>query len=352
MTDLIVRGRYQIVPEGAPDSKPKGHQRVTNFAKKLEDGYTLTAWKQRNVLVGAAQRTDIIAATIAAGDDKKELDRLAEAALDAAKANVGRETGTALHSLTEQVDAGMTVDMPSPIKEDLAAYSACLDSLGVTIKRMEEIVVIPDLNLAGRFDRLVDIMGTTYVMDLKTGADLSYSWLSIAIQLALYARATTIYHPGVVDIALGDTAPSHEPMPTVDQRRALVVHLPAGKATATPYWVDLSIGRKGIDLTKAVLGWRATKGTAEVAVNPQAAMREYVVARVAAIVDAGYGADVAARWPDDVATLKASSDHSEREYDEILEVCTVVEGLHEMPFPACGDPRVRQPVKASRKAAK
>ena len=35
MAPLIVRGRYQIVPEGA--DKPKAYTRVTNFAKKLED---------------------------------------------------------------------------------------------------------------------------------------------------------------------------------------------------------------------------------------------------------------------------------------------------------------------------
>ena len=342
MTDLVRNGRYQIIPEG--ETKPRPMTRVTNFAGKASDEYSLTKWKQRNVLVGAAQRTDIVAATLAANGDKKELDRLAEAALDAAKANVGRETGTALHSLTEQVDAGMTVDMPSPIKEDLAAYSACLDSLGVTIKRMEEVVVIPDLNLAGRFDRLVEIMGKTYVMDLKTGADLSYSWLSIAIQLALYASAKTIYHP--------DTA-THEPMPTVDQRRALVIHLPAGKGVATPYWVDLSIGRKGIRVVQDVLGWRSTKGAAEIAVNPRTEMREYVVKRVAVIVDEGYGADLAARWPGDVPTLKTFCSHTEAEFDLILEACVVVEGLCGMSFPVVEDPRVLdQPTTTKQKAEK
>jgi hypothetical protein len=343
MTDLVVRGRYQIVPEGG--EKAVAHTRVTNFAKKLEDGYTLTAWGKRMVLVGAAQRTDIIASTLAAGDDKRKLDALTESAMDAAKANVRRETGTALHSLCEQVDAGMTVDMPSPWREDVEAYTACMQSIGASVSRMEEVVVLPDLKLAGRFDRLVKIRGTTYVMDIKTGANLSYSWLSIAIQLALYAEAATIYDP--------DTH-KHEPMPRVNQERGLVIHLPAGEARAVPYWVDLAEGRRGIDLTRSVLAWRSTKGVAEpVAVRrtdeiakamdtqevPPSNMREYVVARVRAIVDAGHGADLATHWPFDVPTFKASDAHTDAQYAEILGACIVVEGRNQMPFSEISDPR-------------
>lgn len=338
MTDLVVRGRYQIVPEG--ESKPKAHTRVTNFAKKLEDGYTLTAWKQRSVLVGAAQRSDIIAATLAAGDDKRKLDELAEQAMDAAKANVRRETGTALHTLTEQHDSGMVVDMPSPWREDIDAYAACLADLGAKVVRMEEVVVIPDLNLAGRFDRLVDIGGTTYVMDLKTGADLSYSWLSISIQLALYARAATIYNP-----AFG----THEPMPAVDQKRAVVVHLLPGEAKATAYWIDLEVGRRGIDVTQTIMRWRKTKGVESVASAPVVDLRAYVVAHVQSIIAAGFGTELGDRWPFDVPTLKASDDHTEAQLDEILEACWTVEGLHEMPFLAESDPRVRDQSKSQQK---
>jgi hypothetical protein len=175
-------------------------------------------------------------------------------------------------------------------------------------------------------------MGTTYVMDLKTGADLSYSWLSISIQLALYAQAATIYNP--------DTQ-RHEPMPQVDHRRALVVHLPAGQAAATPYWVDLGIGRRGIELTKSVLAWRSQREVATPATNLLSDLCEYVIDRVASIIDAGHGTDLAARWPADVPTLKAFDAHTEADYDAILDACWTVEGLHKMPFPTIDDPRVR-----------
>jgi hypothetical protein len=366
VSDLIVRGRYQIVPAG--ETKAVAYTRVTNFAKKLEDGFTLTAWKQRMVLSGAAQRTDIIAATLAAqaglaSTDPKvvkasrdELNRLADAAIEAAQGYVGRETGSALHELCEQVDAGMTVEMPSPWKEDIAAYTDCLQTLGAKVLRSEEVVVVPKLNLAGRFDRLLDIGGTTYVMDIKTGADLSYSWASIAIQLAVYALADTIYHhePGDPESC------SHEPMPRVDQSRALVIHLPAGKAEAVPYWVNLEAGRRGIDLVESVTEWRKQKEVAvryaELEAAPQFVARDdlraYASARVRDVIDAGHGTDLAGVWPLGVPTLKAFDDHDEAQLDSILAACSLVEMTHSMPFPTFDDPRQFVTKQASKQATK
>ena len=333
---LVVRGRYMIAP--APGQKAKAHTRVTNFAKKLEDGYSLTAWGKRMVLVGAAQRSDIIAAALAADGDKGVLDDLTEKAMDAAKANVRRDLGTALHTLCEQSDAGQTVEMPPQLQGDVDAYRRCIDALGATITRMEEVVVIPALGLAGRFDRLVTIGGRTYVLDIKTGADLSYSWASIAIQLACYAQAETIYHP--------DTQ-THEPMLAVDQARGIVVHLPAGEGMAQSYWVDLDTGRRGIRLTQQILEFRKTKSIA----TPVAGideLRTHVVNRVRAIVDAGHAGQLAGVWPEDLPTLRSEHEHTEEELDAILQLCTTVEALQRMPFPADSDPRCTNQTTASK----
>ena len=321
MSNLIVRGRYMIAPEAG--AKAKAHTRVTNFAKKLEDSYNLTLWGKRMVLAGAAQRPDIVASTLAAGDDRDALNALCETAMDAAKANVRREMGTALHSLCEQADQGLTVNMPSPYREDIDAYVSCMKAIGAKVIRMEEVVVVPHLNVAGRFDRLVEIDGTTYVLDIKTGQRLDYSWQSIAIQLAIYASAATIYDP---------EAQAHEPMPEVDQSRGIVIHLAAGEAKAIAYWVDLEVGRRGIDLTKLVLGCRSTKSIAQQFEQP-ADERSWVVDRVATIVAAGHGGDLVAAWPDDLPTLRASDAHTTAQLDEIAQLCTVVEAKHRMAFP-------------------
>ncbi len=331
---LIKSGRYQIVPKGA--EKTKAHTRITNFAKKLEDEFNITRWKQRMVLLGAAHRSDITVAALAASDNNRELDSLAEAAMDAAKANVARETGSALHKLCERVDAGETLTLPAPWKADIEAYIACLGGLGATVEEIEQVVVCPKLGLAGRFDRTVTIDDVTYIMDIKTGKDLSYSWGSISIQLALYAGAVTIYNP---------ETKQHRPMPEVNQARALVFHIQAGAATCTPYWINLEEGRRGIAMVSQLLEWRKrTKGFVTTATTmphfpSHADIREYTMMRCRYVIDGGHGAELARNWPDDVATLKSKDDHSEAELDAIIDVCDTIEARHRMTFPEFEDPR-------------
>lgn len=328
---LIRNGRYQIVP--ANGDKPKAHTRITNFAKKLEDEYGLTKWKMRTVLLGAARRPDIVLAALANDDDKQKLDQLAEDATDAANANVKRESGTALHRLAERVDQGETLKLPEPTKSDIAAYSKCLVDLKAEVELIEAVVVCPRLNVAGRLDRTVIIDGVRFILDLKTGEDLSYSWGSIAIQLALYAGAETIYDPD---------KKKHHPMPDVDQSRAIVIHLPAGKGTATAYWVNLEGGRRGIALVKELLEYRkgtkflATLEPGQFVARPE--LREYVAARVGYVIDSGHGAELAATWPN-VPTLKASDQHTELQLDSILAQCLFIEADHHLPFPDFSDPR-------------
>lgn len=332
---LIKAGRYQIVPAGA--EKTKAHTRITNFAKKLEDEFNLTMWKQRMVLLGAAQRSDITIAALANSDNKKELDKLSESAMEAAKANVARETGSALHRLCERVDGGEELELPDGIAADVKAYRECLVTLGATIELIEEVVTVPKLTLAGRFDRTVLIGDTRYIMDIKTGRDLSYSWGSIAVQLALYAAAETIYDP---------KTKTHRPMAKVDQGRGLVMHLPAGEATCTPLWVNLEAGRAGIALVGQLLEWRkGTKFIASSAIDPSFTardeLRDYVAKRCRYVMDGGYGDELARGWPDEVPTLKTNDEHTESQLDEILDICDVIEGRHQMKFPDFTDPRDR-----------
>jgi hypothetical protein len=86
-----------------------------------------------------------------------------------------------------------------------------------------------------------------YIADLKTGTDLSYSWRSIAIQLAAYADAEHIYNYQTAE---------RISLPTIDKDRAIVFHLPAGEARCELYWVDLNAGREGLELALNVRAWR------------------------------------------------------------------------------------------------
>ena len=242
---LIVNGRYRIV---GTNGKPLLHTRVTNFAKELDSTYNLDKWKLRTVLLGAAQRTDIIAAVLANSDDKRKLDQLASDAQDAAKANVKREIGSALHRMCERVDEGETLKRVPPWDADVAAYQKAVADAGLTVVMSERVCVLPDLNLAGRFDRIVaNEAGDLFILDLKTSQTLDWSWGAIGIQLALYTIADTIYDPETQE---------HIPMPDVSKETAYVAHLASGSGQCIVYAVDLALGLSGIETVKQLKEFR------------------------------------------------------------------------------------------------
>jgi hypothetical protein len=255
-------GRYKIPhPE---TGKAQAWTRATTFASSIADTYGLDQWRKRMVVHGLAHRADLYAEAASISDPdaaKDKLGKIAEAAIQAAGASAKARLGTALHSFAEQVDAGATVEIPAPWDADIAAYRATMAGFGAQIDpaHIERIVTVPALGVAGTFDRLVTLNGRLYVGDLKTGRDLSYSWHEIAIQLALYAGAATIWDP---------TSGTHLPMPAVDQERALVMHLPVGTAQCTLYWIDLAAGREAIALCQQVRTWRKRKGLATVIAGP------------------------------------------------------------------------------------
>lgn len=231
--------------------------RVTTFAKSISDSMGLTKWQIRMAVRGIAMRPDLLAlAASAPADDRSTLDRVAEQAKEAAGTSSGANSGTALHAMTERVDRGERLNVPPPWDADVAAYSRALRAARVTVdpELIERIVVCEALGVAGTFDRVLRLPGGTLVIgDLKTGRDLSYSWLEIAIQLAIYANADAMWN--------GITG-QYEPMPAVDKDMGLVVHLPVGSAKATLYGVDLRAGWAAAQLCASVREQRALKNLA------------------------------------------------------------------------------------------
>jgi hypothetical protein len=94
------------------DHEGKIYRRTSTLVKEVEtDNHHLDKWKQRQVLIGAARRGDLVTAVKALGppdpmtgwtrDQKKLLDELVDKAGEAAKDTDGAITGTAVHTLTE-----------------------------------------------------------------------------------------------------------------------------------------------------------------------------------------------------------------------------------------------------------
>jgi hypothetical protein len=258
-------GRPLITPVGG--GKPVGYTRVTTLAKALDDGGGLIPWKATATIVGAMRRQGLFArwqalASKAQGDPwyhsaetKAAAKKLVEECAEAGGSTDRADLGTALHAIAEQADLGRPVHIQPNLRADLDAYHATLAAHGVEIlpEWMERFVVLDDWQVAGTFDRLVRMPdGRLVVADLKTGADLKYSWQSIAVQLAAYAHGLDY------DV----TTAVRTPLPEHDMSVGLVIHLPAGTGTCTLYTVDLVAGWEAAELSLRTRVWRTRRDLA------------------------------------------------------------------------------------------
>lgn len=252
-------GRY-LLPDPDNSRKELPWTRATTFAKSISDTFGLTKWELRMAVKGVASRSDLYALAAATPiEDKGKLDRIAADAKEVAAASSGANLGSALHGFTERLDRGEQVDVPAPWAADVNAYHAALNAAGVRIlpHLIERIVVVPELKVAGTLDRIVtldDPGRPALIADVKTGKDLSYGWLEISIQLALYAHATAMWN---------DHAQAYETMPHVDVDQAIVMHLPAGKAQCDLYSVNIAAGWEAAQVCHAVRQWRNRRDLAE-----------------------------------------------------------------------------------------
>lgn len=239
-------GRY-LLPD--PDTgKTRPWTRATTLAKALEDTYNLEVWGMRMVAKGMALRPDLLAlaASLDVEADKKRLNDVAKDAKEAAGGSSGANMGTALHALTEKIDAGEKVD-PGPFARELAAYRATLQAEGLEPVQdyMERIICVPELGVAGRMDKLLDRGdGSLYqVGDLKSQKSMDFGGVSIAIQLSLYAHAYAVWD---------SRAEEWTDPPPIDPVMATVIWLPVGRGICQLYDVDI------------VQGWQWAKLCAEV----------------------------------------------------------------------------------------
>lgn len=355
-------GRYLIVP--ANGGKPRAYTRATTWAKALDDMEGLINWSMRMTARGLVERPDLYAQVAACRPDDKQLKALVEDAKEAGGGSAGRNVGSALHAFTERVDLGEDVTVPDPWKADVDAYKAALHRHRLKVRRdlIERVVVLEELGVAGTFDRVYvcETTGRLVIGDVKTGQSLDFSRLSIAVQLALYAHADTIY-----DL----NTEHHEPMIDVDKGTALVVHLPSGQGRCEIVEFDIAEGWKYAQLAGLVRSARAhgrrkagdclarpyktepvvnliltpTADEAEPAWQPPTpigdrapvvAYRAWVAARLETLKrDCRPAALVAIeRWPKDVPFFKDSHEHTLAELRQVAAVLDTVERDFSVPF--------------------
>lgn len=242
-------GRPKIIPVGG--GKPVPYTRVSTMAKTLDDTSALGRWFRRETIKGLHARPDLLVLAGTTLNDNRQLDALAEQAMEAAGSSKAANTGTALHTITEQVDAGEAVNVPPGYANDIAAYMTGYQSLGLSPTSAEQFVVVDELQTAGSFDRLWRRPdGSLVVGDLKTGKSVPDYPHNVAIQLALYANGL-LYDP-----ADG----SRTPLPgELDRSVGLLVHMPAGQGVCRFYEMDLTVGWEWACTAASVRAWRKDK---------------------------------------------------------------------------------------------
>lgn len=241
-------GRPLVVPTSGGKRVP--YTRATTFVSAVEDTYALSKWQQRMTALGLAERPDLRLAVSAHREDKDRLNDLCQQAMDVAKAHAGATTGTALHSLTEQLDRGLDVRqaLPEdhPNRPDLEAYVRATRPL--TAVAIEQFSVLDALKIGGTPDRVVRYQGKRYIADLKTGS-IEWGFLKIAAQLAVYARSVPY------DVETDQRLEPHG----AELDRGIIIHLPAGEGACHLYWVDLLQGWEAVRVSRDVRQLRQLK---------------------------------------------------------------------------------------------
>lgn len=252
------RGRWDRPKVKPPDGSRKvEYTRCTTFVDALDSKYALSLWQQRMVAVGMSQRKDLLLGIAALApslmlptddvpdDAKEKANELCEKALEAAQGRAAATTGTALHAMTQHLDLGHPLGViPDEARADLEAYRRATAPL--TALHIEQPMVHDGFKIGGTPDRIVEYGGDVFIADVKTGS-IQYAALKIAMQLAVYAHST------IYDVTIDRRLKT----PDINKRRAIVIHLPAGKAQCTLLSIDIDRGWRAVQTASQVRNWRS-----------------------------------------------------------------------------------------------
>jgi hypothetical protein len=353
----------------------------------MDEGGGLVPWAQTMAILGTLKHRGIQTqweALLAAhhspwyaGDAvKKQCRKLAAEAAKAGGAEDARDRGSALHAIIAGINRGGSPHfVGNETLADLEAYCQTLEDYGVVVRPelVERSVVLDEWQIAGTPDGVADVLGheLPMVVDVKTGADPSYSWLPWSVQEAIYAHADALYTQGARPQDF-----TREPFPAVDQDVGLVIWLPAGSGRCELFTLDLRAGFEAFHLAMEVRAFRARKdlhapfsrwappaprlelvaeGPAPDAYDAHDAeaatlradaptkghhgqwpleRRRWLQERINAIGAHGQGApDALARaWPPGVAPIHKSDAQTDDELGAVLEVVWQIESRFVIPF--------------------
>lgn len=290
--------------------KAAAFTRTTTFAEAIADNFALNEWQLRMCVLGLIKRPDLlervrsvvqahngIALHELAKLQRQVLNGITEDARLAAGSKERARKGTILHKHSQEIDMGRKGlgDVPEEFRRDAQAYITAMAANGLECvpDLIERSTCVPDYEVAGTFDRVLRVTrtldavtldegrvvqlheGEFVIGDVKTGTDLSFAWLEILIQLAIYAMGVS---------TSGVAVPDRGPQGSVTWRWAslaefgidkirtdvaIVMHVPYGEGRAQMKYADLITGTRGAKICRQAIQYRKIKPS-------EAAIGEYV----------------------------------------------------------------------------
>ncbi len=349
------KGRYRVTD---PKGDLRSYTRATTVCKTYEDTYRLERWAKRQVAYGIGLREDLHALTVGhdPDNDRGIYEKIIDEATSAAKAGAAANTGTALHRFTEQLDLGQkTIDQfPATWQPHLEVYRKGMADAGFELEptTVEAVIALDDYKVAGKLDRTVrltqdieipfELSGTVklpagahLIGDLKTGRNMHWSWLSIGIQLGIYANHNATWEVDLDHSAGGTRGPRID----VNRDVAVLFHLPALKDSPTfdLYFIDLQAGWDAFLCAMEARGHRSTKNKLAIPWRSrgsiQDASAQWVRDRISELSGNGPAVqDLLLRWPESIPKPFPRTDPTAEQIATMAKVLDIVEGIHQIPF--------------------
>lgn len=255
-------GNRQYLLPDPTTGLPTGYSRATTVADTLDDKSGLAKWKERTKIASVVLLIDSALGfkldDLVRDEEKRNPSiQLAAALLKELRRSIadgngqrtnnvadhidayngGRDSaefGTAVHEWLEALDIGLVTlwQIPEQFRPWAIAYQDALRRAGfVAVPIYVERVVMYDSGaevITGTLDRIYRCVttGELYLGDLKTSKadNLKFSWLSYAVQLTVYGRASKM---------MTTDGTAWEPMPPLNPDMALLVHVPSDKPAAS-----------------------------------------------------------------------------------------------------------------------
>jgi hypothetical protein len=266
-------GRPKVMlPDG---SREAGYRRASSYGAPLEDDSNLIKWKLRQVERGIARRPDLALAVTRAeiGLDgpaearkaaKKELNELAEKAMDVVESSAKASIGTSLHHVFEEIDLGRDPGhVPEQWRPDVAAYQLLAQDFRVL--SVERFVVQDGHQVGGTLDRAVEVLvpvtaadgtvlpaGSVIIGDVKTSQSMDFAGCKFGVQCWAYATGVPYDPIKKQRVDWGHAAPRTD--------WAVIFHVGSGTGQAQLHWVNLTEAAEAADDARRVYQWRNKRG--------------------------------------------------------------------------------------------